>query len=113
MYGMKCVPTIKVPEMTLNGNRRTLVNFPEIYFDPEKARYRNVRPGLEESGFRKPIYLIIFIHLQMWRTTEDERPFTTGDILRAIRSKLYCDLLCTGSAAHNFIRSGGAAIDIV
>ena len=48
--------TVKVPEMMLEGSRRTLVNFPEIYFDAEKARYRNVRTGLEESGFRKPIY---------------------------------------------------------
>jgi len=48
--------TVKVPEMTLDGNRRTLVNFPDIYFDQEKARYRNVRTGVEESGFRKPIY---------------------------------------------------------
>ena len=47
---------VRVPEMTLDGNRRTLVNFPDIYFDPEKARYRNVRTGIKESGFRKPIY---------------------------------------------------------
>ena len=48
--------TIKIPEMILEGNRRTLVKFPDIYFDAEKAQYRNVRTGLLESGFRKPIY---------------------------------------------------------
>ena len=34
--------TVKVPEMMLNGNRRILVNFPNIYFDPEQARYQNI-----------------------------------------------------------------------
>jgi len=48
--------TVKVPLMMLNGNRKILVNFPSIYFDPEKARYRNIRTGVEESRFRKPIY---------------------------------------------------------
>jgi len=48
--------TVRVPEMTLNGNRRILVNFLSNYFDPEKARYRNIIAGVAESGFQKPIY---------------------------------------------------------
>jgi hypothetical protein len=50
------ISLLKVPGMVTDGGRRTLVNFPEVYFDAEIGEYCSVKTGMVVSGFRKPIY---------------------------------------------------------
>ena len=47
---------MRVPEMVTVGNRRKLVKFPEVNFDPASGNYVKGVTDDIVSGFRKPLY---------------------------------------------------------
>ena len=47
---------MRVPEMITEGNRRKLVKFPDVTFDPASGNYVKGVTDDIVSGFRKPLY---------------------------------------------------------